>query len=147
MHVSLFVQQLKVMFFFSVPLNAPSLLKSTQDTSTEPFQLTFSWKYPISDHTDAPILGGFILHCYHNVTNSSTEELYSHSYFTYQNTAPDEHYTMQLTQYISCDSQISSYMCDIRAFNEKGEGPRSAPTIIYLPCNQGSEMIKAQSPF
>lgn len=129
-----------ILLFLSAPPDAPSLLQNRRDSSTEPFQFTFLWEYSTNSRANALLLEGFILHCYNSVSNSTTNELFSHVYFVDQQTSLDEQYSMYLTQYVTCASQIQSYMCDIRAFNEMGEGPRSTPTIIYLPCNQSKHM-------
>lgn len=109
----------------------------------EPSQFTFFWEYS-SDLADADallsLLGGFILHCYNNVSNSTTE-LHSHVHFVTRDDRLLEQFSLSLTQHVTCASQISSYMCDIRAFNEVGEGPRSTPTFINLGCSSESKTV------
>lgn len=113
----------------------------------EPSQFTFFWDYT-SDRADADaligLLGGFILHCYINVSNSTTE-LYSHVHFVNGDERLLGQFSTSLTQYVTCASQISSYMCDVRAFNEVGAGPRSAPITLYLGCSSESKTVNRSS--
>ena len=130
--------------FYSAPPNAPSLLQNRRDTSTEPFQFTFLWEYSRNSPTDTILLGGFILHCYNNKSGSTIDEILSHTFFVDSDRSLEEQYSVSLTQHVTCVSQIISYMCDVRAFNEMGEGPRSQPTVVLLPCNIEGETFNNQ---
>ena len=134
---------ISIFFFFSAPPIAPSSLRNSRDTLTEPFQFTFSWEYSTNTDADFLLLGGFILHC--NISNS-TLELYSHIHFVNRGESLPEQYSVPLTPHITCASRISSYTCDVRAFNEIGEGPRSAPTLVNLHCNDESNFNNRSIP-
>ena len=128
-----------MILLFSAPAIAPTLLQNRRDTLVEPFQFTFFWEYSTETDADYLLLEGFILHCYNNISNS-IKELYSHVYLVNSEESSQEQYSVPLTQHVTCASQISSYMCDVRAFNEIGEGPRSGSTIVYLHCNHESNL-------
>lgn len=64
--------------------------------------------------------------------------LYSHVVFVNRDEHLQEQYSLSLTQYVTCVPH-TSYMCDVRAFNEIGEGPKSVPTLVYQGCNRESK--------
>ena len=116
----------------TAPHYAPtSLTNSIIADNTEPFQFEFSWRLP--QPFPSPLThAGFVLHCYDNSSEiSSNGDVLTHSLFTTDNQFS---YSVIVSVPSNCDSSVRSYLCSVTAFNERGEGPMSEETFLYLPC-------------
>lgn len=113
----------------AAPVIVPESVLVTVSSSMTPFPVTVQWSLSLSSIQQANHIG-FIVHCYDNRTGV-VNELLTHNVLDDRLTSV---YSTTVLFPAEC-GEVNTYQCAVAAFNEQGEGQRSEPELVVLPCN------------